>query len=91
MMRLKARIYLWSEATDFKTFAANNEGDGSSEAVLVSLFRDLGAADLDATLGQPRRPVARRPNMRRRARPRPMRPSNAFSAPIPILSLRFAI
>src|ERR1700722_19451173 len=42
MMRLKARIYLWSEATDFKTFAAKNEGDGSSEAVLVSLFRDLG-------------------------------------------------
>jgi hypothetical protein len=40
MMRLKARIYLWSEATDFKTFAAKNEGDGSSEAVLVSLFRD---------------------------------------------------
>jgi hypothetical protein len=51
MMRLKARIYLWSEGTDFKTFAANNEGDGSSEAVLVSLFRDLGAADLDATPG----------------------------------------
>jgi hypothetical protein len=43
MMRLKARIYLWAEATDFKTFAAENEGDGSSEAVLVSLFRDLGA------------------------------------------------
>jgi hypothetical protein len=43
MMRLKARIYLWSEATDFETFAAENEGDGSSEAVLVSLFRDLGA------------------------------------------------
>ena len=41
-MRLKARIYLWSEGTDFKTFAAKNEGDGSSEAVLVSLFRDLG-------------------------------------------------
>ena len=45
MMRLKARIYLWSEATDFKTFAAKNEGDGSSEAVLVSLFRDLLADD----------------------------------------------
>lgn len=43
MMRLKARVYLWSEATDFKTFAAKNEGDGSSEGVLVSLFRDLGA------------------------------------------------
>jgi hypothetical protein len=42
MMRLKARIYLWSEGTDFKDFAAKNEGDGSSEAVLVSLFRDLG-------------------------------------------------
>ena len=45
MIRLKARIYLWSEATDFKTFAAKNEGDGSSEAVLVSLFRDLLADD----------------------------------------------
>src|SRR6202046_4504209 len=41
-VRLKARIYLWSDGTDFKTFAAKNEGDGSSEAVLVSLFRDLG-------------------------------------------------
>ena len=36
MIRLKARIYLWSEATDFKTFAAKNEGDGSSESVLVA-------------------------------------------------------
>jgi hypothetical protein len=43
MMRLKARVYLWSEAGDFETFSANNEGDGSSAAVLVSLFRDLGA------------------------------------------------
>jgi hypothetical protein len=43
MMRLKARVYLWSEGGDFETFAANNEGDGSSGAVLVSLFRDLGA------------------------------------------------
>jgi hypothetical protein len=43
MMRLKARVYLWSEADDFKTFAAKNEGDDSSGAVLVSLFRDLGA------------------------------------------------
>jgi hypothetical protein len=48
-MRLKARIYLWSEGTDFKTFAAQNEGDSSSEAVLVSLFRDLGA-DADPVL-----------------------------------------
>ena len=43
MMRLKARIYLWSEGTDFKAFAAENEGKEWSEAVLVSLFRDLGA------------------------------------------------
>jgi len=50
MMRLKARIYLWSEATDFKTFAAKNAGDGSSEAVLVSLFRDLGADRADPVL-----------------------------------------
>jgi hypothetical protein len=51
MMRVKARIYLWSEGTDFEDFAAKNEGDGSSESVLVSLFRDLGVADLDATPG----------------------------------------
>jgi hypothetical protein len=50
MMRLKARMYLWSEAADFKTFAAKNEGDGSSEAVLVSLFRDLGADHADPVL-----------------------------------------
>ena len=43
MMRLKARIYLWSEATDFEAFAAKNEGDGSSEAVLVSLFAILAS------------------------------------------------
>ena len=43
MMRLKARVYLWSQGPDFETFAAGNEGDGSSDAVLVSLFRDLGA------------------------------------------------
>jgi hypothetical protein len=29
MMRLKARVYLWSESTDFATFAAENEGNGS--------------------------------------------------------------
>jgi hypothetical protein len=50
MMRLKAQIYLWSEATDFKTFAAKNEGDGSSEAVLVSLFRGLWADHADPVL-----------------------------------------
>jgi hypothetical protein len=43
MLRLKSRVYLWSEAHDFETCAAENEGDGSSGAVLVSLFRDLGA------------------------------------------------
>jgi hypothetical protein len=47
---LKARIYLWSEGTDFKTFAAKNEGDGSSEAVLVSLFRNLGVDHADPVL-----------------------------------------
>jgi hypothetical protein len=52
MMRLKARIYLWSEGTDFKTFAAKNEGDGSSEAVLVSLFRDLGVDHLFRSSGE---------------------------------------
>jgi hypothetical protein len=47
MMRLKARIYLWSEGTDFEAFAAKNEGgDWPSEAVLVSLFRDLGVDHL---------------------------------------------
>jgi hypothetical protein len=43
MLRLKARVYLWSEFKDFETFAAENEGNGWSEGVLVSLFRDLGA------------------------------------------------
>jgi hypothetical protein len=43
MLRLKARVYLWSESTDFEAFAAENEGNGWSEGVLVSLFRDLGA------------------------------------------------
>ena len=57
MMRLKARIYLWSEGTDFKAFAAKNEGDGSSEAVLVSLFRDLGARALDPFLAAPVDPI----------------------------------
>jgi hypothetical protein len=52
MMRLKARIYLWSEGTDFKTFAAKNEGDGSSEAVLVSLFRALGVDHLFRASGE---------------------------------------
>jgi hypothetical protein len=51
-VRLKARIYLWSDGTDFKTFAAKNEGDGSSEAVLVSLFRDLGVDHLFRLSGE---------------------------------------
>ena len=45
MLRLKARVYLWSKSTDFAAFSAENEGKGWSESVLVSLFRDLGAAD----------------------------------------------
>jgi hypothetical protein len=46
MMRLKARIYLWSEAKVFETFAAElKDGDWSDEA-LVSLFRDLGVDHL---------------------------------------------
>ena len=61
MMRLKARIYLWSEGTDFKTFAAKNEGDGSSEAVLVSLFRDLGVDHLFRSSGEYLRTQARSP------------------------------
>jgi hypothetical protein len=43
MLRLKARVYLWSESTNFEAFAAENEGKGWSEGALVSLFRDLGA------------------------------------------------
>jgi hypothetical protein len=58
MMRLKARVYLWSEGENFKTFAAKNENDGSSEAVLVSLFRDLGVASLFRDLGADRPIVA---------------------------------
>jgi hypothetical protein len=43
LMRLKARVYLWAESTDFETFADEYEGTGLSEGVLASLFRDLGA------------------------------------------------
>jgi hypothetical protein len=41
-MRLKARVYLWAESTDVEKLAAGG-GDWPSEAVLASLFRDLGA------------------------------------------------
>ena len=44
-MRLKARVYLWAESTDLEKLAAEG-GDWPSEAVLASLFRDLGFADL---------------------------------------------
>jgi hypothetical protein len=47
IMRLKARVYLWAESTDLEKLAAEG-GDWPSEAVLASLFRDLGVADLDA-------------------------------------------
>jgi hypothetical protein len=50
IMRLKARVYLWAESTDLEKLAADG-GDWPSEAVLASLFRDLGIADLDATPG----------------------------------------
>ena len=50
IMRLKARVYLWAEATDLEKLAAEG-GDWPSEPVLASLFRDLGVADLDATPG----------------------------------------
>ena len=44
-MRLKARVYLWAESTNLEKLAAEG-GDWPSEAVLASLFRDLGFADL---------------------------------------------
>jgi hypothetical protein len=50
IMRLKARVYLWAEDTDLEKLAAEG-GDWPSEAVLASLFRDLGVADLEATPG----------------------------------------
>jgi hypothetical protein len=50
IMRLKARVYLWAESTNLKKLAAEG-GDWPSEAVLASLFRHLGVADLDATPG----------------------------------------
>jgi hypothetical protein len=50
IMRLKARVYLWAEDTDLEKLAAEG-GDWPSEAVLASLFRDLGVAHLDATPG----------------------------------------
>jgi hypothetical protein len=43
ILRLKARCFLWGECETFESFAAKNDGDGSTEAMLVSLFRDLGA------------------------------------------------
>jgi hypothetical protein len=46
IMRLKARVYLWAESTDLEKLAAEG-GDWPSEAVLASLFRDLGVADSD--------------------------------------------
>jgi len=50
IMRLKARVYLWAESTDLEKLAAEG-GDWPSEAVLASLFRDLGVAYLDVTPG----------------------------------------
>jgi hypothetical protein len=50
IMRIKARVYLWAEATDLEKLAAEG-GDWPSEAVLASLFRDLGVADVDAAPG----------------------------------------
>jgi hypothetical protein len=50
IMRLKARVYLWAESTDLEKLAVEG-GDWPSEAVLASLFRDLGVAGLDAKPG----------------------------------------
>jgi hypothetical protein len=49
IMRLKARVYLWGETESFESFA-KKAADGSTEAMLVSLFRDLGADSADAEL-----------------------------------------
>ena len=46
MMRLKARIYLWSEAKEFETFAAEIKDSDWSDEAIVSLFRDLGVDHL---------------------------------------------
>jgi hypothetical protein len=50
IMRLKARVYLWAESTDLEKLAKEG-GDWPSEAVLASLFRDLGVADLETAPG----------------------------------------
>lgn len=43
MMRLKARVYMWSEgAADLEDLSPAH--DTVSDPILVSLFRDLGAA-----------------------------------------------
>ena len=63
IMRLKARVYLWAESTDLEKLATEG-GDWPSEAVLASLFRDLGIADLGAPA-----------KLRMYARPRPLRPT----------------
>jgi hypothetical protein len=51
MMRLKARIYLWTEAKEFETFAAESKDGDWSDEVLVSLFRDLGVDHLFCSAG----------------------------------------
>jgi hypothetical protein len=51
IMRLKARVYRWAESTDLEKLAAEGGSDWPSEAVLASLFRDLGVADLETTPG----------------------------------------
>jgi hypothetical protein len=42
ILRLKARAYLWAENETFESLV-ENASDYSAEAMLVSLFRDLGA------------------------------------------------
>jgi hypothetical protein len=49
-VRANPSAYLWAESTDLEKLAAE-AGDWPSEAVLASLFRDLGVSDLDATPG----------------------------------------
>jgi hypothetical protein len=80
IMRLKARVYLWAEATDLEKLAAEG-GDWPSEAVLASLFRDLGVAGLDATT-EPATPTDR-------PRPHPDAPLIALAAMCETAAQRF--
>jgi hypothetical protein len=62
LMRLKARVYLWFESTNFEAFAAENEGNGWSGG---SSFRcSETSAQIAPSTQSGRQPDDRRQNFR---------------------------